>query len=132
MADPGSSQNAKCLLCPHSFRMPFGRVFSIGEGFCAIEKHSKTKKHVEAFENRRENNEEPEPEQINIEDAFRNQEALTEKERREKSQLLKSQILFSNFVRTHLLKSSHVSLSCYLVYFLTQTLRENGVRATKA
>ena len=83
MADPGNSQNAKCLLCPHSFRMPFGRVFSIGEGFCAIEKHSKTKKHVEAFENRRENNEEPE--QINIEDAFRNQEALTEKERREKS-----------------------------------------------
>ena len=102
-ADPNDSQNAKCLACPVNIKMPFGRVFNIGEGFSAIDKHFQTKTHQKALEALGDDAAIDEPQQINIQKALKNQEELTEKDRSEKSQLLKSQILFSNLVHNHLL-----------------------------
>ena len=101
-SDPKDYRNAKCRLCPPIDKMPFGRTFSIGEGFTAIVKHFKRQTHQDAM------NEDVDqgPRQIDIEKAIKNQEELTEKESNEKSQLLKSQILFTNLVHTHLLPSS--------------------------
>ena len=106
-SDPNNHQNAKCLLCPPSTKMPFGRTFSICEGFTAIVKHFKTKTHQDAMSNKADSEAlgNPEPRQIDIEKAIKNQEELSEKENYEKSQLLKSQILFANLVHNHLLPS---------------------------
>ena len=104
-ADPNDSQNAKCLACPVTIKMPFGRLFNIGEGFSAIDKHFQTKTHQKALEALGDDAAIDEPQQINIQKALKNQEELTEKDRSEKSQLLKSQILFSNLVHNHLLPS---------------------------
>ena len=76
--------------------MPFGKLFNIGEGFSAIDKHFNTRTHQKALETLVDDEAIDEPQQINIQKALKNQEELNEKDRTEKSQLLKSQILFSN------------------------------------
>ena len=105
-SDPQNVQNAKCLLCPTD-KMPFGRTFNCGEGFTAIEKHYKTKTHLEAVAAQlgREASGELNPRQLDIGKAIRNQEKITEKVNADKNQLLKSQILFTNLVHNHLLPS---------------------------
>ena len=107
VSDPNDRQNAKCLLCPPTTKMPFGRTFSICEGFTAIVKHFNRKTHQDAMRDEadREDHGNPAPRQIDIEKAIQNQEELTEKDSYQKNQLLKSQILFTNFVHTHLLPS---------------------------
>ena len=106
-SDPQNVQNAKCLLCPPTDKMPFGRTFNCGEGFTAIEKHYKTKTHLEAVAAQlgREASGELNPRQLDIGKAIRNQEKITEKVNADKNQLLKSQILFTNLVHNHLLPS---------------------------
>jgi hypothetical protein len=44
-ANPNDPQNAKCLVCPVTVKKLFGRLFNIGEGFTAIDKHFNTKTH---------------------------------------------------------------------------------------
>ena len=80
-SDPNNHQNAKCLLCPPTTKMPFGRMFSICEGFTAIVKHFKTKTHQDAMNNKADSEAlgNPEPRQIDIEKAIKNQEELSEK-----------------------------------------------------
>ena len=103
-ADPSNLLNAKCLICPKTPRLPFGRTFNIAEGFYAIQRHSNTKDHRKCFKaNTGENRNVAE--QISIQAAIHNQEELTEKTRQDKNQLLKSQILFSNFIHSHGLPS---------------------------
>ena len=80
MSDPQNVQNVKCLLCPPTDKMPFGRTFNCGEGFTAIEKHYKTKTHLEAVAAQlgREASGELNPRQLDIGKAIRNQEKITE------------------------------------------------------
>ena len=109
-ADPSDKYKAKCLTCPPGLQ-PFGLIFSIKEGFSAVEKHAKSAKHREKFQLgvAEDNNEGFE--QINIQDALKNQEDLNKRQITENKQLLEGQILFSNFVHTHGLPSS--SFACF-------------------
>ena len=103
-ADQTNVQNAKCLACPPTHKMPFGQTFSIAEGFSAIQKHASRKGHRSNMKKDRDV-ELGRAEQISIMTAMKNQETLTEKSRKEEHQLLKSQIMFSNFVHAHGLPS---------------------------
>ena len=110
-ADPSNVLNAKCLCCPKTTKMPFGRTFSIAEGFSAIQKHAKTKDHITSMKKKNESEGRDQMEQISIFAAMKNQEELNEKSRKETNQLLKSQIMFSHFVHAHGLPSE--SFTCF-------------------
>ena len=73
-SDPQDKQNAKCLMCPPTDKMLFGRIFNIGEGFTAVVKHFKTKTHQDAMEHEieREALGETKSRQIDIEQAVKN------------------------------------------------------------
>ena len=101
-ADPQNPQKGKCLICPAPANSPFGRTFSISEGWMAITTHNKGLKHQERLaENHQEINHNEGPGQIYIEQAFQNQEELTKKHREEQEQVLEGQILFANFMHFH-------------------------------
>ena len=65
---------AKCLTCPPPPSEPFGLTFSVKEGFPAIEKHGKSKKHLKHFNVEAPNTEEEVFEQISTEAALRKQQ----------------------------------------------------------
>ena len=69
--DPSNNEKAKYLTCPAKFE-PFGKTFSVKEGFTAIKKHAKTAIHVSNYKPVDEA-EDDRLEQINIEAAFKNQ-----------------------------------------------------------
>ena len=97
---------AKCLTCPPPPSEPFGLTFSVKEGFPAVEKHGKSKKHLKHFNVVAPNTEEEVFEQISIEAALTNQQKASKRQHEESRHLLEGQILFSNFVHTHGLPSS--------------------------
>ena len=70
-ADSNDSQNVKCLVCPVTVKMPFGRLFNIGEGFTAIDKQFNTKTHQKAMEMLGDDEAIDEPQQINIQKSGR-------------------------------------------------------------
>ena len=103
-ADPSNKDKAKCLTCPAKHE-PFGKTFSVKEGFTAVKKHARTAIHMSNYKAVDEAAEEG-FEQINLEAAFKNQEELNKRQVTENRQLLEGQILFSNFVHAHGLPSS--------------------------
>ena len=108
-ADPSDPFKAKCITCPAGSH-PFGLTFSIKEGFGAVEKHSKSRKHQEHYRPG-EDREDDEFGQISIEAALKAQGDLNERQHTETKQLLEGQTLFANFVHTHGLPSS--SFTCF-------------------
>ena len=111
--DPRDRTRAKCLSCPAGLLEPFGKTFSVKEGFIAVMKHAGTDKHVKHFRpgGQGNNNNGDGFEQIDIEAALRNQEEANKRKNTENRQLLEGQILFSNFVHSHSLPSS--AFSCF-------------------
>ena len=109
-SDPSDEEKAKCLTCPASKLEPFGKTFSVKEGFTAVKKHAKRSVHISNYKNI---GEAPEDrfEQIDIETALKNQEDQSKRQTTENRQLLEGQILFSNFIHAHGLPSS--SFTCF-------------------
>jgi hypothetical protein len=103
-SDPSDNLKAKCLICPVTPQMPFGRKFSITEGFSALEKHSRARMHRNS-DSRGEGSDILPRRQVEIEAAFKTQQELSVQVTNENHQLLKSQILFTNMVHTHGLPS---------------------------
>ena len=75
----GDPFKAKCLTCPPPPSEPFGLTFSVKEGFPAIEKHGKSKKHLKHFNVGAANTEEKVFEQVSIEAALRKQQEVNKK-----------------------------------------------------
>ena len=100
---------AVCLICPGNANCPRGKPFCIKEGFCAITKHADSKKHkellAEAQANPEHNLYQKQARQISVQDALKNQADQAEKASEVKNQLLKSQIIWCNFVHSHGLSS---------------------------
>ena len=109
-ADPSDQFQAKCITCPAGLR-PFGLTFSVKEGFNAVEKHAKSKKHQENFKPGADRDEEEGFEQISIEAALKAQLESNKRQNVENMQLLEGQTLFANFIHTHGLPSS--SFTCF-------------------
>ena len=111
VADPSDKTKAKCLSCPAGLQ-PFGKTFSVKEGFTALVKHALTAKHKTHFRPGEGNNNDGDGfEQIDMGTALRNQEEANNRKNTENRQLLEGQILFSNFVHSHSLPSS--AFSCF-------------------
>ena len=104
-------QRARCIVCPPTVAEPLGITFSIAEGFTGLKAHTRGTRHREHMEKKEAGEELDEPRQISMLAALDNQKHLTEKSRKEGEQLLKSQILFSNFVHSHGLPS--VTFTCF-------------------
>ena len=102
-SDPQDPQRDKCLICPAPPNSPFGRTFSIAEGWTAITTHNKGKTHQEMLAEKQKNpNHQTEgPKQTFIQHAFKVQEELTSKHRKQEEQILEGQIKFSNFIHFH-------------------------------
>jgi hypothetical protein len=106
-ADPSNQFKAKCIICPAGLH-PFGLTFSVKEGFDAVEKHAKSKKHKEHFKAGAERDDDEGFEQISIEAAVKAQLESNKRQNVENMQLLEGQTLFANFIHTHGL---HVALA---------------------
>jgi hypothetical protein len=101
IADPSDPKKGKCTVCPAPSDSPFsGRSFSIAEGISAIRSHSKSKTHQKAVEEPNNNEEDP-MEQMRIEQALRNQEELSRKDRKEQKAILHGQVAFANMLHYH-------------------------------
>ena len=102
IADPRDPQKGKCTVCPPPSDSPFtGRSFSIAEGISAIKKHFKNKIHQKATEEPNNNMHDNTAEQMRIQQALRNQEDITRKERKEADAILQGQIAFANMMHFH-------------------------------
>ena len=102
IADPSDPRKGKCTVCPAPTDSPFyGRSFSIAEGFSAIRSHSKSKIHQKAIEEPNNNQEAKQNEQMRIEQALKNQEELTRKDRNEQDAIIHGQIAFANMLHFH-------------------------------
>ena len=76
---PSDKFKGKCMKCPAVLGLQhLGRIFSVKEGFPAIEKHARSIKHRKNFQARAEGNldDGDRLEQINIGNPFKNQEEL--------------------------------------------------------
>ena len=141
IADPSDQQKGKCTVCPAPTDSPFyGRSFSIAEGFSAIRSHSKSKIHHKAIEEPN-NNQEDAAEQMRIEQALKNQEELSRKERKEQEAIIHGQIAFANMLHFHGAPSQ--LFTCFAksapTFFLDSQIAKkwasggkHGFRATKA
>ena len=97
---------ARCLLCPPKIGESH-RTFSIAEGFSAISQHSKTSSHKKLFMQSTEDPKRTTPaRQLSIKQAVKNQEEISEADRKRSHQLLISQLLWSNSVHYHGLPSA--------------------------
>ena len=102
IADPSDPQKGKCTVCPPPSDSPFtGRSFSIGEGVSAIRKHWKNKIHQKSIEKVNNNMHHDDIEQMRIQQALKNQEEITRKERKEQDAILQGQIAFANMLHFH-------------------------------
>ena len=86
-SDPTSTMKARCLLCPPKIGESL-RTFSIAEGFSAISRHSKTSSHQRLFMQSMEDPNRTIPaRQLSIKQAVRNQEEISEADRKRSRQL---------------------------------------------
>ena len=129
--DPRDRTRAKCLSCPAGLLEPFGKTFSVKEGFIAVVKHAGTDKHVKHFRpgGQGNNNNGDGFEQIDIEAALRNQEEANKRKNTENRQLLEGQISFQTLsIPTAFPPQPSRALEILQPEsFLTPTLLEGGV-----
>ena len=97
LPDPTNSTKAKCLVCSCSF--------SIKEGWTAITSHEKALKHSKNFKATQEdpnhNLFDIKPKQMDIRVATENQFRKTQLDRDRRSQIMRSQLMFSNACHSH-------------------------------
>ena len=113
-SDPTNTMKARCLLCPPR-NAESHRTFSIAEGWTAIPQHSKTAGHQQCFMQSMEDPDRIIPaRQLSIHQAVKNQEEISEADRKRSHQLQKSQLIWSNAVHFHGLPSTFFDCSAEL------------------
>lgn len=104
----------RCLLCPPKLGESH-RSFSIAEGFTAVIQHGKTGVHQKLFTQSMEDPNRIIPaRQLTIQQAVKNQEEISEADRKRAHQLQVSQLLWSNSVHHHGLPSTFFDCSAEL------------------
>ena len=112
IADPSDHGRGKCLVCPPPRDSPQGKTFSIGEGFSALKSHAKGKVHEAHYEKKQtdpNHNVKDGLKQMYVETAFKNQEDISQKQKKLQEQVLESQIKFCYVCHSHGLPSSFIS-----------------------
>ena len=113
-SDPTNTKKTRCLLCPPRHGESH-RTFSIDEGWTAIPQHYKTGVHQQCLKQSLEDPNRINPaRQLSIKQAVKNQEDLTEADRKRSHQLQKSQLLWSNAVHFHRIASTFFDCSAEL------------------